>query len=82
LKTPSHFLDCIFPLGSPARVLLHLVGVAGHHNFVGAEAERIVPLIGGRGEDNHVRANHVARPNFLDWPAPTLYRCSSRAFSG
>ena len=29
-----------------ARVLLHLVGIAGNDDFVGAEAERVLLLVG------------------------------------
>ena len=52
-----------------AGVLLHLVGVAGDDDFVGAEAQRVLLLVRRRGEHDDVRSErvgelhaHVAKP--------------------
>ena len=56
-----------------AGVLLHLVGVAGDDDFVGAEAERVLLLAGRGGEDDDVGSErmgelhaHVAQPAEAD----------------
>ena len=56
-----------------AGVLLHLVGVAGDDDLVGAEAERVLLLAGRGGEDDDVGAErvgelhaHVAQPAETD----------------
>ena len=56
-----------------AGVLLHLVGVAGDDDFVGAEAERVFLLVGRGGEDDDVGSErmgelhaHVAQPAETD----------------
>ena len=54
-------------------MLLHLVGVAGDDDLVGAEAERVLLLAGRGGEDDDVGAErmgelhaHVAQPAEAD----------------
>ena len=42
-----------------AGVLLHLVGVAGDDDFVGAEAQRVFLLAGRGGEDDDVRSERM-----------------------
>ena len=56
-----------------AGVLLHLVGIAGDDDFVGAEAERVFRLAGRGGEDDDVGSErmsqlhaHVAEPAETD----------------
>ena len=56
-----------------AGVLLHFVGVARDDDLVGAEAERVVLLVGRGGEDDDVRSErmrelhaHVAEPAETD----------------
>ena len=44
-----------------AGVLLHLVGIAGDDDFIGAEAERVFLLAGRGGEDNDVRSERMSK---------------------
>src|SRR6185312_5830950 len=52
-----------------ARMLGHLVGIAGEHNFIGAQTQRVFHFVGRSGEENSVCAEcvreldtHVAEP--------------------
>ena len=42
-------------------VLLHLVGIAGNDDLVGAEAERVLLLVGRSGEDDDVRSERMSK---------------------
>src|ERR1039458_613099 len=44
-----------------ARVLFHLVGIAGDDNFIGAEAERVFLLTGRGGEDHDVGSERMSK---------------------
>src|SRR5438477_587095 len=42
-------------------MLIHLVGIAGDDNFVGAEAERVLLLVRRGGEDDDVRSERMSK---------------------
>src|SRR6266581_8632320 len=44
-----------------AGMLIHLVGIAGDDNFVGAEAERVLLLVRRGGEDDDVRSERMSK---------------------
>ena len=44
-----------------AGMLPHFVGIARDDDFFGAEAQRVLPLAGRRGEDDNVRAERMSK---------------------